>query len=187
MPSLASSLGGVSLKTKGREILSEGQIRQRVRELGRQISKDYEGREVVLIGVLKGAFLFMADLVRELRIPVRCDFIRVSSYNAKGKRNSSIRLDFDVTQPIENEHVILVEDILDTGNTLRYLLKHLSAKNPKSLNVCCLLDKKHHPDLTSQVRYVGFDVPNVYLVGYGLDLNGRYRELPYVTEMDLAH
>lgn len=173
------------MKGSPTEILSEGQIRRRVRELGEQISRDYAGNEVVVVGVLKGAFLFMADLVRELSLSLRCDFIRVSSYNAKGKRNHSIRLDFDVTQSIENEHVILVEDILDTGNTLRYLLKHLSAKNPKSLSVCCLLDKKHHPDLTSQIRYVGFDVPNVYLVGYGLDLNGRYRELPYVAEMDL--
>ncbi len=173
------------MKGSPTEILSEGQIRRRVRELGEQISRDYAGNEVVVVGVLKGAFLFMADLVRELSLSLRCDFLRVSSVNAKGKRNHSIRLDFDVTQSIENEHVILVEDILDTGNTLRYLLKHLSAKNPKSLSVCCLLDKKHHPDLTSQIRYVGFDVPNVYLVGYGLDLNGRYRELPYVAEMDL--
>lgn len=170
---------------KPREILSEGQIRRRVRELAEQISRDYAGSEVVVVGVLKGAFLFMADLVREINLPLRCDFIRVSSYNSKGKRNHSIRLDFDVTQSIENEHVILVEDILDTGNTLRYLLKHLSAKNPKSLSVCCLLDKKHHPDLTSKIRYVGFDVPNVYLIGYGLDLDGKYRELSYVAEIDL--
>lgn len=170
---------------KIKEILSEGQIRSKVRELGKKISQDYAGKELVVIGVLKGAFLFMADLVRELSIPVRCDFIRVSSYNSKGKRNHSIRLDFDITQPIENEEVLLIEDILDTGNTLRYLLKHLSAKNPKSLNVCCLLDKKHHPDLTSQIRYVGFDVPSEYLVGYGLDLDGKYRELPYVAKVDL--
>jgi len=129
------------LKELQKEILSEGQIRRRVRELGAQISRDFAGKELVVVGVLKGAFLFMADLVRELSIPVRCDFIRVSSYNADGSRSGSTRLDFDVTQPIENEEVLLIEDILDTGHTLRYLLQHLSAKNPKSLNVCCLLDK----------------------------------------------
>ncbi len=173
------------MKELQKEILSEGQIRRRVRELGAQISRDFAGKELVVVGVLKGAFLFMADLVRELSIPVRCDFIRVSSYNADGSRSGSIRLDFDVTQPIENEEVLLIEDILDTGHTLRYLLQHLSAKNPKSLNVCCLLDKKHHPDLTSQIRYVGFDVPNDYLIGYGLDLDGKYRELSYVASVNL--
>jgi len=172
------------LKDKYQEVLSKAQIQSRVRALGEEVSRDYQGKELVVIGVLKGSFVFMADLVRELKVAVRCDFIRVSSYNSQGK-TESIRLDFDVTQPIANEHVLLVEDILDTGNTLRYLLKHLASKNPKSLQVCCLLDKKHHPDLTSQIRYVGFDVPSVYLVGYGLDLNGKYRELPSVARMDL--
>lgn len=173
------------MKEKYREIFSEGQIRQRVRELGAQISRDFAGKEIVVVGVLKGAFLFMADLIREMNIPLRCDFIRVSSYAADGRRDGPTRLDFDITQPIENEDVLLIEDILDTGHTLRYLLKHLSAKNPRSLSVCCLLDKKHHPDLTSQVRYVGFDAPNSYLIGYGLDLDGKYRELSCVAETDL--
>jgi len=153
--------------------------------LGKQISEDFAGREVVVIGVLKGAFMFMADLIREMSIPLRCDFIRVSSYAADGRRDGPTRLDFDITQPIENEDVLLVEDILDTGHTLRYLQQHLLAKNPRSLSVCCLLDKKHHPDLSTQVRYVGFEAPDAYLIGYGLDLDGKYRELSLVAEIDL--
>ncbi len=168
-----------------KEVFSEGQIRSRVQTLGAEISRDFAGKEIVVIGVLKGSFVFMADLIRELNIPLRCDFIRISSYAADGKRDGPTRLDFDITQPIENEDVLLVEDILDTGHSLRYLLQHLSAKNPRSLSVCCLLDKKHHPDLSSQVRYVGFDAPNAYLIGYGLDLDGKYRELSYVAKMDL--
>lgn len=171
------------MKGLPREIFSADQIQKRVDELGDEVSRDFQGRQLTVVGVLKGAFVFMADLVREIRVPLRCDFLRVESYDDKGK-SGSIRLEFDLTQPIEGQEVLLIEDILDTGKTLRFILEHLAAKKPKSLNVCCLLDKGLAPELRKQVRYVGFQVPTQYVVGYGLDLAGRFRELPYVGVVD---
>ncbi len=165
-------------------LLSAEQIRVRVSELAAQIERDYAGQELTLVGVLKGSFIFMADLMRALSLPLRCDFLRISSYDGKGKRGS-IRLDFDLIQPIEGAHVLLIEDILDTGQTLRFLLSHLATKKPKSLEICSLLDKNLDMGLSEKVRYVGFQVPKEYLIGYGLDLDGRFRELPYVAQLQV--
>jgi hypoxanthine phosphoribosyltransferase len=175
---------GCQLKDNQKIVLTAEQIRKKVKELGLQISQDFSGHSLTVVGVLKGSFVFMADLIREIKVPTHCDFLRISSYDTEGK-SSAIRLEFDLTQPIENEDVLLVEGILDTGKTLRYLLSHLSTKNPKSLNVCCLLDKGLDPEMSGQVRYVGFKVPKTYLVGYGLDLAGNYRELPHIASIDL--
>ncbi|MFO1520079.1 MAG: hypoxanthine phosphoribosyltransferase [bacterium] len=171
------------MKRGPKESINAERIKERVRELGAEITRDFAGRELTVVGVLKGAFLFMADLVREIDLPLRCDFLRVESYDDHGK-SGSIRLEFDLTQPIEGKDVLLIEDILDTGKTIQYILSHLAVKKPKSLTICCLLDKGLVPELSKQVRYVGFRIPPEYVVGYGLDLAGLYRELPYVGVLD---
>ncbi len=160
-------------------LYSEDQIQKRVKELGVQISKDYVGCELVVVGVLKGSFVFMADLVRNISIPLRCDFLRVSSYE-KNKRTDSIRMEFDMTQPVANQDVLLVEDIVDSGNTLRHLLKHMQAKKPKSVKVASLLYKELGLGNKELVDYIGFESPNEFVLGYGLDDKGLYRSLPYI-------
>ena len=172
------------MKDRPEALISAEEISRRVAEMGREITQDFEGKQLTLVGVLKGAFVFMADLIRHISLPLHCDFLRVNSYDAHGQ-SSTIRLEFDLTQPIEGQHVLLIEDILDTGKTLHFILSHLRTKNPASLTVCCLLDKGLNPDLAKEVRYVGFKAPRSYLVGYGLDLAGEYRELPYVARVDL--
>ena len=171
------------MKDDIRVIFTKEQIKQRVQELGNQISQDFAGQEITVVGLLKGSFIFMADLIREIQSPLRCDFLRVSSYDHCGQ-SGNIRLEFDLIQPIKNQHVLIVEDILDTGQTLQYILEHLKAKSPKSLSVCCLLDKGLRPELSSQIQYMGFQVPNTFVVGYGLDLDGLYRELAYIGEVN---
>lgn len=160
-------------------LISEEQIQSRIAELAAQIERDYNGEDVVVVGVLKGSFIFMADLVRHFKKGVRCDFLRVSSYR-KTKSTGQLRLDFDMTQPIAGEHVLLIEDIVDTGRTLHFLFEHLRLKEPKSLKVCSLLYKDINPDNRQHVDYIGFDIPDEFVVGYGLDYEGRYRELPYI-------
>ncbi|MFH1873691.1 MAG: hypoxanthine phosphoribosyltransferase [Pseudomonadota bacterium] len=162
------------------EILyTEDQIKQRVKELGAQITKDYAGKDLVVVGVLKGSFIFMSDLVRHINLPLRCDFLRVSSYE-KNKRTNTIRMDFDMTQPVNGQDVLLVEDIVDSGNTLRHLLKHMQAKQPKSVKVASLLYKELGLGNKEFVNYIGFETPNKFVLGYGLDDEGLYRSLPYI-------
>src|SRR4029453_19501136 len=126
--------------------------------MGRGITRDFEGRELTLVGVLKGAFVFMADLIRHISLPLHCDFLRVNSYDTAGQ-SSTIRLEFDLTQPIEGHNVLLIEDILDTGKTLKFIQSHLETKKPASVTVCCLLDKGLNPELAKSVRYIGFKAP----------------------------
>ncbi|MBI2067145.1 MAG: hypoxanthine phosphoribosyltransferase [Deltaproteobacteria bacterium] len=163
-------------------LLGEEQIRKRIQELANQINKDFAGEKITVVGVLKGAFVFMADLVRYLKGPLTCDFLRMSSYDSDGKSTGTIRLEFDLTQPVEGKHVLLVEDIVDTGLTASYLLKHLKQKNPKTVKLCTFLhkpvDKVHVP-----IDYLGFEIPNEYVVGYGLDLDGKFRHLPYLARV----
>lgn len=159
------------------------QISKRVKELGAQIEKDYKNsKDLVVIGVLKGSFLFMSDLVREISRPLTCDFLRVSSYE-NDKDTGIIRMELDITQPVHNKDVLLVEDIVDSGKTLRHLLGHLKVKEPASLKVATLLYKELGLDNKKLVHYVGFEVPNEFVVGYGLDSNGLYRSLPYIGVM----
>jgi hypoxanthine phosphoribosyltransferase len=160
-------------------LFTKDQIQRRVEELARQIEDDYSGRDLVVVGVLKGAFIFMSDLVRNIKIPLSCDFLRVASYE-DDKNTGVVRMEFDLTQPVAGKDVLLVEDIVDTGKTLRHLLRHMETKEPKSVRVATLLFKETGTDSRKLVHYVGFESPNRYVVGYGLDSKGIYRSLPYV-------
>ncbi|PIR26043.1 MAG: hypoxanthine phosphoribosyltransferase [Deltaproteobacteria bacterium CG11_big_fil_rev_8_21_14_0_20_42_23] len=160
-------------------IYSAEEIQDRIKQLVEDIRKEYGAQELVVIGVLKGSFIFMADLVRHLKLPVSCDFLRVASYEGD-KSTGHVRMDFDMTQPIDGKHVLLVEDIVDTGTTLRYLLQHLHAKNPASLKVATLLYKETGSGMKDYVDYVAFNCPDRYVIGYGLDSEGLFRDLPFV-------
>jgi hypoxanthine phosphoribosyltransferase len=160
-------------------LIEESAIKSRVSEIARQIEADFPDGEMVVVGVLKGSFIFMADLVRDIKRPLACDFIRVASYE-NDQDTGIVRMEFDMTQPVEGKNVLLVEDIVDSGKTLRYLLKHLKTKGPKSLKVASLLYKEMGTDSKKLVDYIGFEVPKKYVIGYGLDSNGIYRSLPYV-------
>ena len=157
-------------------VLEPDRIRERVAEMGAEITKDYAGRSPVLVGVLKGSVLFMADLVRHIDLPVRVDFMAISSYG-EGGRSGVVRILKDLSDPIEGEDVILVEDIIDTGLTVTYLLTNLRARKPRSLEVCALLDKSARRIIEVPIRYEGFDIPDEFVLGYGLDHQGRYRNL----------
>lgn len=155
------------------------QIGKRVSEIARQIEKDFAGKELVVVGVLKGAFIFMSDLVRQIKIPLACDFVRVSSYK-NDKDTGVVRMDFDMTQPIAGKDVLLVEDIVDSGKTLRHLIDHMKTKEPRTLKVASLLYKEMGTGSKGLIDYIGFESPNRYVIGYGLDSQGIYRSLPYV-------
>jgi hypoxanthine phosphoribosyltransferase len=161
-------------------LLDEARIRRRVGELSEQISRDYAGREVLMVGVLKGAVILMADLARALRVPQEVDFMAVSSYGAATETSGVVRLLKDLDQGIRDRHVLLVEDIVDTGLTLHYLLGLLGSRGPASLEICALLAKPDELRADITVRYKGFDIPSVFVVGYGLDYAERYRNLPFV-------
>lgn len=164
-----------------REILyTEAQIEQRVRELGQAISKDYAGKNPLLIGVLKGVMPFMADLLRMITIPVEVDYMAVSSYSAESRQRGVVRLEKDVEIPIEGRHLIFVEDVVDTGLTLNYLLRSLRTHEPASLEVCALFDKPKRRLISIPLKYKGFDLPDRFVVGYGLDCREKFRNLPFV-------
>lgn len=158
-------------------LLTEEEIQCRVRQMAGQISADYAGREPLLVGILKGAFIFLADLVRNLTIPVRLDFMAVSSYGSASESTGAVRILKDLDQSIEGVHVLLVEDIVDTGLTLNYLLENLRARGPATLKVCTLLDKPARRLVKVEPDYNGFAIPDEFVVGYGLDYNGNYRHL----------
>ncbi|OQY26290.1 MAG: hypoxanthine phosphoribosyltransferase [Candidatus Cloacimonetes bacterium 4572_55] len=163
--------------------ITEKEIQDCVRDLGARITKDYEGRDLVVIGILKGSVIFLSDLIRAINLPLKIDFMSISSYGSEMKSSGVVRLLYDLNAPIEGKDVLLVEDIIDTGLTLNYLVENLATRHPKSIKVCVLLDKKEarKPDNQIQVEYVGFEVPNKFLVGYGLDFNENYRNLPYIA------
>jgi hypoxanthine phosphoribosyltransferase len=168
----------------GRPIVTQEQMRSRIRELGRQISADYAGKDLVLIGVLKGAFAFFADLARAIRIPVQVDFIIVASYGTQAKTSGKVKLVTELTEKIKDRDVLLVEDIVDSGLTVQYLTKVLAKQKPRSIKVCTLLSKPERRVVDVQVQYVGFRIPNQYVVGYGLDYQQKYRNLPYLAVLD---
>ena len=153
------------------------------RELGAEISRDYEGRDLVMIGVLKGAVLFLADLMRELEVPCEVDFMAVSSYGSATDSSGVVRILKDLDASIDGRDVLLVEDIVDSGLTLHYLLKNLRARDPRSLEVCALLTKPERRRVDLPIRYVGFEIPNRFAIGYGLDHGQRYRNLRYVAAL----
>src|SRR3989338_249689 len=160
-------------------LITSQEIQKRVEALGAELSKDYKGKELVVVGVLKGAFLFMADLVRHIEVPLACDFLRVASYE-NNENTGTVRMDLDMTQPVKGKDVLLVEDIVDSGNTLKALLAHMKGKEPASLKVCSLLFKDVGTHMKNHIDYVGFTIPQKFVVGYGLDDLGLYRSLPYV-------
>jgi hypoxanthine phosphoribosyltransferase len=168
-----------------RVLVSEANIRRRVGELAAELARDYAAAErLYLIGILKGAFIFLADLARQLEIPHLVDFMAVSSYG-KTAASGAVRLVLDVREPIEGEHVIIVEDIVDTGNTLDYLIATLRGRRPASLRTCALL-RKVRPGAEVGVDYLGFEIPDVWVVGYGLDFADRHRTLPFIAELKPA-
>jgi hypoxanthine phosphoribosyltransferase len=161
-------------------VIDAGRIQHRLRELALEVDRDYAGRQVLLVGVLKGAFMLMADLSRYLSIPVEFDFMAVSSYGSATKTSGVVRILKDLDLDIAGREVLVVEDIVDSGLTLNYLLRNLRARGPASLEVLALLRKPDQTRVEIPIRYSGFAVPNVFLVGYGLDYAERYRNLPYV-------
>jgi hypoxanthine phosphoribosyltransferase len=165
----------------GEILVREEQLSTRVRELGADISRDYEGRDLLLIGVLKGAVPFLADLMRELTVPCEVDFMAVSSYGSSTDSSGVVRILKDLDASIEDRDVLVVEDIIDSGLTLHYLMKNLRARSPRSLEVCALLTKPERRRVELPIRYVGFEIPNRFAIGYGLDHAQRYRNLRYVA------
>lgn len=161
-------------------LVDESDIQKRVRELGEEISRDYAGRDLVIVGILKGALVFMADLVRNIRIPLSIDFVAVSSYGLATKTSGVVRILKDLDAPIEGKHVLVVEDIIDTGLTLHYLLENLKARKPSSVKICTLLDKPSRREVQITPDYNGFQIPDKFVVGYGLDFGEKYRNLPSV-------
>jgi hypoxanthine phosphoribosyltransferase len=162
-------------------LVQRDELEHRVRELAEEISRDYAGRELLLIGVLKGAVFFLADLMRHLEVTCEVDFMAVSSYGASTDSSGVVRILKDLDAPIEGRDVLIVEDIVDSGLTLSYLFRMLRARGPASLEVCALLTKPDRREIDLPIRYVGFEIPNRFAIGYGLDYAERYRNLPYVA------
>jgi hypoxanthine phosphoribosyltransferase len=165
----------------GETVISETELRQRIATLGKEITADYADRAPLLVGVLKGAFMFMADLAREIDLPVEFDFMAVSSYGAATKTSGVVRIVKDLDLDLSDRHVLIVEDIVDSGLTLNYLRRNLLARRPASLEVCALLVKEGMQKVEPDLRYVGFRIPGDFVVGYGLDAAERYRNLPYLA------
>lgn len=163
-----------------RVVVDEETLRERVRELGAAISEDYRDESLLLVAVLRGAALFVADLAREITCPVEIDFMAVSSYGSTTKSSGVVRILKDLDETVEGRHVLVVEDVLDTGLTLKYLLKNIASRRPASLEVVTLLSKRGKQRVPIECRYVGFEIEDEFVVGYGLDLAERYRNLPYV-------
>jgi hypoxanthine phosphoribosyltransferase len=164
----------------GKPLFSSKQIQIRVRELAEQISKDYDGKDLLAVGILKGAFMFFSDIIRLIKIPLTIDFIIASSY-VKTETTGEVKIYYDIREEIENKDVLLFEDIVDTGITLNKIRERINAKRPKTLKVCTFLDKKGRRIVDVPLDYVGFRIPNEYVVGYGLDYENKFRNLPYIS------
>lgn len=167
-------------------VLPAEDIRRRIMELGRRISEDYAGQELVLVGILNGAFIFLADLTRAIEIPHQIDFIRVASYGQGSSSSGAVQLRKDVELPLENKAVLLVEDIIDTGVTLRWLLDYFRERRVRSVGICALIDKTERRQVPLTADYVGFQVPQGFLVGYGLDYAERHRHYPAVYHLNMS-
>jgi hypoxanthine phosphoribosyltransferase len=165
----------------GEILIDEDALSSRVAELGAEVSADYQGRDLLLIGVLKGAVFFMADLMRHITVPCEVDFMAISSYGDSTDSSGIVRILKDLDINIEGRDVLVVEDIIDSGLTLSYLMRNLESREPSSLEVCALMTKPDRREIDVPVRYIGFEIPNRFVVGYGLDFGERYRNLPYVA------
>jgi hypoxanthine phosphoribosyltransferase len=168
----------------GETLVSSEDLQRRIAELGAEISRDYEGRDLFMVGVLKGAVLFLADLMRSLTVPCEIDFMAVSSYGSQTDSSGVVRILKDLDASIAGRDVLIVEDIIDSGLTLHYLMKNLKAREPRSLEVCSLLTKPERRRVDLPIRYVGFEIPNRFAIGYGLDHAQRYRNLSFVAALD---
>lgn len=167
--------------SKPKILITKNKIQKKVKELAKKISQDYQGKKLVLIGILKGAFVFLSDLMRQLTIPLELDFIQVASYGASTTSSGVIKIKKDIDLPIVGKQVLIVEDIVDYGYTMNYLLRFLKHKKPASVKVCALLDKPSRRKVKVPLAYQGFEVPDKFIVGYGLDFDEKYRNLPYLA------
>ncbi len=168
----------------GKPFVTQEAMRTRIRELGQQISQDYQGKDLVVIGVLKGAYVFFADLVRVIQLPIEIDFFLATGTKKVGRPLKTVKVWTELTEKIAKRHVLLVEDIVDSGLTAQFLVSQLHKHKPASVEICTLLDKPANREVEIKVKYVGFEVPSVYIVGYGLDFEQKYRNLPYLAKMD---
>ena len=166
-------------------LLSEEQIQKRIDEIAEQINNDYQGKSIVMIGILRGAVMFFTDLAKRLTIPVKMDFMAVSSYSGGTRTSGVVRMVHDLAENIEGKDVLIVEDIVDSGLTLSYLVNSLTLRKPNSLRICCLLDKPYQRTRDIETNYVGFEIANEFVVGYGLDYKEYYRNLPYVGVLEV--
>ena len=162
-----------------KELISEEEINKRILEIASYIDEEYRDREILIISILKGSIFFMADLAKRINRPVKLDFMRVSSYN-DGTKSGEIQMKLDLEASIAGKDVLVIEDIVDTGKTLSYLLEYLKVKKPNSIKLCALLDKPDRREVDVKVDYVGFEIPDKFVVGYGLDFDEKYRNLPYI-------
>jgi hypoxanthine phosphoribosyltransferase len=178
---MADTLPPVRDPSIGKILVQQDELAHRIRALGKEISADYAGRDLFLVGVLKGAFFFLSDLMRHLEVPCEVDFMAVSSYGSSTDSSGVVRILKDLDASIEGRDVLIVEDIVDSGLTLQYLLRTLRAREPASLEVCALLTKPERRKVELPIRYTGFEIPNRFAIGYGLDHAERYRNLPYVA------
>ena len=165
--------------------ITEEEIRQQVKKIARDIIKEYQNREPILIGILNGVFIFLSDLVREMPIPLKIDFVRLASYGSKNVSSGEIKLTKDIELPIEGNPVIIVEDIIDTGLTLSYLIRHIKEREPESVKICTLINKLERREKEVMIDYWGFEIKKGFVVGYGLDYNEKFRYLPYILNLEM--
>ena len=167
-------------------LIDETTLQSRIAELGAQISQDYEGQDLLLVCILRGGILFLTDLMRHISIPHQIDFMAVSSYGSGSRRTTGhVRINFDLQTDIYNRNVILVEDIVDSGYTLKTVIELLQTRHPRSLRICTLLDKTERREVVVPIDYTGFEIPNEFVFGYGLDIDEYYRDLPFIASVDL--
>ena len=183
-PEDAITFGARTDDAIGEVLVAEDELARRIAELGAEVSRDYAGKDLILLGILKGAVLFLSDLLRHIEIPAEVDFMAVSSYGSATKSSGVVQILKDLEEPIQGRDVLIVEDIVDTGLTLRYLLGILEDRGPRSIEVCTLLSKPAARVVDVPVRYAGFEIPNAFVVGYGMDYQQRYRGLPYVAVLN---
>ena len=168
----------------GKILIDEEKIMKRVAEMGTEITRDYQGKELVVICILRGGVIFMSDLVKQIKLPLFMDFMAVSSYGMSTKSSGVVRILKDLNEDIEGKDVLIVEDIVDTGLTLHYLVDYIKSRKPKSVKVCCFLDKPSRRKVDVRADYVGFEIPDEFVIGYGLDYAQKYRNLPYVSVLE---
>lgn len=161
-------------------LLSKDQIEARVKELGEQISNDYEGKDLIAVGILRGSVVFFSDLMRQVKIPMEIDFMAVSSYGKGSTSSGSVQIKYDMQEDIRGKHLLIIEDIIDSGWTLHNLMEQLRGRKPESINICCLLNKPDRREVEVPVKYIGFDIPDEFVVGYGLDYASKYRNYEHV-------